>query len=44
MLLAQGTPIMDVVFQAGYYDHPHLTHSLKRFLNQTPVQIASQPH
>ncbi len=39
-LLAQGTPIMDVVFQAGYYDHPHLTRSLKRFLNQTPVQIA----
>jgi hypothetical protein len=42
-LLAQGTPIMDVVFQAGYYDHPHLTRSLKRFLDQTPVQIAPTP-
>jgi hypothetical protein len=38
-LLAQGTPIMDVVFQAGYFDHPHLTRSMKRFLDKTPSQI-----
>jgi hypothetical protein len=39
-LLAEGTPIMQVVFQAGYFDHPHLTRSLKRFLDKTPAQIA----
>lgn len=39
-LLRQGTPILDVVFEAGYFDQPHLTRSLKRFMGQTPSQIA----
>lgn len=39
-LLEQGTPILDVVFQVGYADQPHLTRSLKRFVGQTPAQIA----
>lgn len=39
-LLRQGMPILDVVFEAGYFDQPHLTRSLKRFMGQTPSQIA----
>ncbi len=44
-LLEQGTPILDTVSLAGYADQPHLTRSLKRFIGQTPAQIArvSQP-
>ncbi|MCL4263354.1 MAG: AraC family transcriptional regulator [Anaerolineae bacterium] len=38
-LLQQGRPILDTVFEAGYYDQPHLTRSLKRFIGQTPTQI-----
>ena len=39
-LLEQGWSIPDVVYQAGYFDQPHLTHALQRFLGQTPAQIA----
>ena len=44
-MLEQGTPILDVVYEAGYADQPHLTRSLKRFYGQTPAQItyASPP-
>jgi AraC-like DNA-binding protein len=38
-LLAQGTAILDVVEQLGYFDQAHLTHSLKRFVGRTPAQI-----
>ncbi|MBA2677191.1 MAG: AraC family transcriptional regulator [Ktedonobacteraceae bacterium] len=38
-LLEQGVPIIDGVFQAGYFDQSHLTRSLKRFFGQTPSQI-----
>jgi AraC-like DNA-binding protein len=38
-LLEQGVSILDTVYQAGYFDQPHLTRSLKRFLGQTPAQI-----
>lgn len=41
-LLRQGTAILDVVEQAGYFDQPHLTRSLKRFVGQTPAQIQQQ--
>lgn len=40
-LLQAGTPILDVVAQAGYADQPHLTRSVKRFVGQTPAQIAN---
>jgi AraC-like DNA-binding protein len=40
-LLKQGVPILDTVFEAGFFDQSHLTNSLKRFLGQTPSQIAS---
>ena len=41
-LLKQGTSILDVVDQAGYFDQPHLTRSLKHFIGLTPAQIADQ--
>ena len=41
-LLQQGRSILDTVDEAGYYDQPHLTRSLKRFMGLTPTQIAGQ--
>ncbi len=38
-LLRQGVSILDTVYQAGYFDQPHLTRSLKYFIGQTPAQI-----
>jgi Transcriptional regulator containing an amidase domain and an AraC-type DNA-binding HTH domain len=34
--------ILDVVYEAGYYDQPHLTRSLKYFIGQTPAQIMQE--
>jgi AraC-like DNA-binding protein len=44
-LLRHGVPILDTVFEAGYFDQPHLTRSLKQFVGYTPAQISreSQP-
>ena len=39
-LLEQGTPISDMAFELGYFDQAHLTNSLKRFIGETPAQIA----
>jgi methylphosphotriester-DNA--protein-cysteine methyltransferase len=39
-LLEQGVSLLDVVYQVGYADQPHMTRSLKRFIGQTPAQIA----
>lgn len=41
-LLERGTPILDTVYEAGYYDQPHLTRELKRFTGKTPAQHAAQ--
>lgn len=38
-LLQRGVSILDTVEQAGYFDQPHLTKSLKHFMGQTPAQI-----
>lgn len=38
-LLQRGVSILDTVHEAGYYDQPHLTRSLKRLLGQTPAEI-----
>ncbi|MCA9892476.1 MAG: helix-turn-helix transcriptional regulator [Anaerolineae bacterium] len=38
-LLRQGTSILDTVDTLGYYDQPHLTRELKRFIGYTPAQI-----
>lgn len=35
-----GVAITDVALDAGYFDQAHLTRSLKRFVGQTPAQIA----
>ena len=40
LLLKRGTPILDVAYEAGYYDQAHLTRSLQRFIGQTPAGIA----
>jgi len=39
-LLEHGIPILDTAFETGYFDQAHLTRSLKRFMGQTPAQIA----
>jgi len=39
LLLKQGVSIPDTILQAGYYDQPHLTRSLTRFIGQTPAQL-----
>ena len=42
MLLKQGISILDTVYQAGYFDQPHLTRSLKHFIGFTPAQLISE--
>ena len=42
VLLKQGASILDTVAEAGYFDQPHLTRSLRRFIGQTPAQLASR--
>jgi AraC-like DNA-binding protein len=44
LLLEQGLPILDTVEQAGYFDQPHLTRSLKRYVGYTPAQILRLQH
>jgi AraC-like DNA-binding protein len=41
-LLRQGVPIPDTVYQAGYFDQPHLTRALKRWIGYTPAQLARE--
>lgn len=38
-LLRRGVPILDTVEEAGYYDQPHLTRSLKRWIGHTPAHL-----
>ena len=42
ILLKQGMPILDTVYQAGYFDQPHLTRALKHLIGMTPAQIVEQ--
>ncbi|MGH2532789.1 MAG: helix-turn-helix domain-containing protein [Thermomicrobiales bacterium] len=39
-LLQRGVSILDTVHEAGFYDQPHMTRSLKYLLGQTPAEIA----
>lgn len=39
LLLREGKPILDVAYGLGYFDHAHLTHSLRTFIGQTPSQL-----
>ena len=41
-LLQQGAAILDAVELAGYYDQPHLTKALKRWIGLTPAQLLAQ--
>jgi hypothetical protein len=43
-LLEQGVSILDTVHQLGYFDQPHLTRSLKRYVGYTPAQILRLDH
>ena len=38
-MLQAGEPILTVVHEAGYFDQPHLTRSLKLFAGQTPAEV-----
>jgi hypothetical protein len=38
-LLRRGNPITDAVHEIGYFDQPHLTRSLKKWIGHTPAQI-----
>lgn len=38
-LLRQGISILDTVEEAGYFDQPHLTRSLRQWVGYTPAQI-----
>jgi AraC-like DNA-binding protein len=40
-LLREGVPIADVVWQCGFYDHAHLTRSLRQWIGITPTKITS---
>jgi methylphosphotriester-DNA--protein-cysteine methyltransferase len=38
-LLQRGNSISDAVHEVGYFDQPHLTRSLKKWIGHTPAQI-----
>src|SRR5918995_2441721 len=38
-LLRRGIPISDTVHEVGYFDQPHLSRSLKKWIGHTPAQI-----
>jgi AraC-like DNA-binding protein len=38
-LLQQGVSILDTIYEAGYFDQPHLTRALKQWIGYTPTQI-----
>jgi AraC-like DNA-binding protein len=41
-LLKNGSPLLDVVHGAGYFDQAHLARSVKHFIGQTPGALARQ--
>lgn len=38
-LLASGMSALDVVHRLGYYDQPHMAHSLTRFIGRTATEL-----
>ncbi|WP_129667863.1 helix-turn-helix domain-containing protein [Phytoactinopolyspora endophytica] len=42
ILLGEGTSPLDVVRRLGYYDQPHLSRSLARFIGRTATQLQRQ--
>lgn len=43
-LLERGVSILDTIVETGYFDQPHLTRSLKRFVGHTPAEIVRAYH
>ena len=43
VLLQQGVSILDTVYEAGYYDQPHLTRALRQWVGYTPAQLMHAP-
>jgi AraC-like DNA-binding protein len=41
-LLKEGMPILDAVYEAGYFDQPHMTRSLRKHVGLTPAQIVDE--
>jgi hypothetical protein len=39
-LLQTGVPILQVVYDTGYFDQAHLTRSFRHFVGRTPAQVA----
>ena len=42
ILLRKGASIFDAMAQTDYFDQPHLTRSLRRYVGQTPAQIVGK--
>lgn len=40
--LVEGTSILEVVHGLGFYDQPHLSHALTRFIGRTAAQLAHE--
>ena len=40
LLLKQGVSILDAVHSAGYFDQPHMTRSMRRFIGRTPAEVS----
>jgi hypothetical protein len=40
-LLRRGVAIPDAIHEEGYFDQPHMTRSLKRWIGRTPAKIAA---
>jgi hypothetical protein len=38
-LLQQGCSILDTVYEAGYFDQPHLTRAMKLYTGHTPTRL-----
>ncbi|HEV7716996.1 MAG TPA: helix-turn-helix domain-containing protein, partial [Steroidobacteraceae bacterium] len=41
-LLREGVSASDVALEAGYFDQPHLTRSLRHLIGLTPTRIARE--
>ncbi|MGH7764524.1 MAG: helix-turn-helix domain-containing protein [Candidatus Dormibacteraceae bacterium] len=39
LILRRGASIAETTYEAGYFDQPHLTRSLKRLVGQTPAEL-----
>jgi hypothetical protein len=43
-MITDGLPIPKVIHDLGYFDHPHLAHSLRRFIGQTATELRDGHH